>query len=188
MEEVYHQLERGAFLIASPEVETGIFFRSVVLLCEHTPQGSFGVVINKTLDLELPPELLTGEEIRNPNVQLRAGGPTHTNQLMILHGSTSIPEQTLQICDGTYLGGDLPFLQQTINDPEGPPLLLCFGYTSWQTAQLEREYLDGGWFLCPAKKEHVFQTAPEKLWAALLREMGGKYATLSVIPEDVSLN
>jgi putative transcriptional regulator len=188
MEDVYHQLERGTFLIASPEVESGIFFRSVILLCEHTPKGSFGVVVNKTLDLELPPELLTGEEIRNPNVQLRAGGPNHTNQLMILHGSDAVPDQTLKLCDGVYLGGDLPFLQEAINDKEGPPLLLCFGYSTWQAGQLEREYLDGGWFLSPAKKEHLYETPPEKLWATLLRELGGKYATLSVIPEDLSLN
>jgi putative transcriptional regulator len=188
VDEVYHQLERGTFLVSSPDMEAGIFFRSVVLLCDHAATGAFGVVVNKPLDLELPPELLTGEEVKNPHVQLRAGGPAHTNQLMILHSSDGLPDQTLKICEGVYLGGDLPFLQQAINNADGPHLLLCFGYTVWTAGQLEREYLDGGWFPTPATKEALFDTPADKLWATLLRQMGGKYATLSVIPEDVSLN
>jgi putative transcriptional regulator len=188
VEEVYHQLEKGTFLVSSPEIESGIFFRSVLLLCDHSDTGSFGVVVNKMLELELPPELLTGEEIKNPHVQLRAGGPMHTNQLMILHTSDTLPDQTMKIADGIYLGGDLGFLQQALNDEQGPELLLCFGYSVWQAGQLEREFLDGGWFPTLAKKEHLFHTPAEKLWQTLLLEMGGKYATMSVIPEDVSLN
>ena len=36
--------------------------------------------------------------------------------------------------------------------------------------------------------KHIFDIPPEKLWQTILREMGGKYATLSMIPEDLSLN
>jgi putative transcriptional regulator len=86
------------------------------------------------------------------------------------------------------LGGDLQFLQESILDPQGPHIHLCFGYAGWGTGQLEREFLDGHWFLHPANAQHIFHIPPEKLWQALLREMGGKYATLSMIPEDLSLN
>ena len=184
----YSHLEPGTFLIASPDVEGGIFFRGVVLLCEHSPSGSFGLMINKTLDLELPDEIInTGEQI-NPHIKMRAGGPVQTNQLMILHTSDQLADQSLQVCEGVYLGGDLQFLQSAIADKAGPDLLLCFGYAGWGAGQLEREYLDGGWFLCPASKHNAFDVLPEKLWQTLLREMGGKFATLSVIPEDVTLN
>lgn len=184
----YSHLEKGTFLIATPEFDSGIFFRSVLLLCEHSPNGSFGIIVNKPLDLELPEEILTPDQLVNPNVEIRAGGPVQTNQMMLLHSSEKIPEQTIEICKGVYLGGDLQFLQEAVAQTDGPILRLCFGYAGWQAGQLEREFLDGGWYLCPAQARHIFEVPPEKLWQELLRELGGKYATLSMIPEDLSLN
>jgi len=184
----YAQLERGTFLISSPEIDAGLFFRGVILLCEHTPSGSFGLIINKPLDIEIPPELINITDASNPSIGLRAGGPLQTNQMMILHDSPDIPEQTLRVCDGIYLGGDLDFLQEIINDSQGPRVRLCFGYVGWDAGQLEREFLDGQWYLKGASSNHLFEVAPEKLWQTLLKEMGGKYATLSMIPEDLSLN
>ncbi len=184
----YSHLEKGTFLVASPDVQTGMFFRSVLLLCEHSPNGSFGIVINKTLDLELPEEILSIDQLANPRVGIRAGGPVQTNQMMLLHSSEKIPEQTIEICEGVFLGGDLQFLQEALLSHDGPNIRLCFGYAGWQAGQLEREFLDGGWYLWPSSAKHIFDTEPDKIWQILLREMGGKYATLSMIPEDLSLN
>jgi len=184
----YSHIQKGTFLIATPDIESGTFFRSVLLVCEHSPHGSFGIVINKPLDLELPEEIMATEHLENPNVQIRAGGPVQTNQMMLLHSSEAIPEQTIEIAEGIYLGGDLQFLQDSVTKVEGPHLRLCFGFTGWQTGQLEREFLDGDWYIWPASAKHLFETEPEKLWQTLLREMGGKYASLSMIPEDLSLN
>jgi len=189
MEKVpYSKIDKGTLMIATPDIEAGIFFRSVVLVCEHNPNGSFGLVLNKSLDLELPEEIINTNDLVNEKIGIRAGGPVQTNQMMLLHTSPSIPQQTLQICDGVYLGGDLQFLQETISDPNGPSVHLCFGYGGWGAGQLEREFLDGGWFLYPASQELIFSVPPEKLWQTLLRKMGGKYATLSMIPEDLSWN
>lgn len=184
----YSQLAKGSLLIASPEIESGIYFRSVLVICEHSPAGSFGLIFNKIIDIELPEELLNLKDIANPNVQIRVGGTIQPNQMMLLHSSDKLSEQSLKLCDGVYLGGDLQFLQEAINDPTGPHVYLCFGYSGWGPGQLEREFLNGGWFLHPASAKHIFHTPPEKVWQSILREMGGKYATLSMIPEDLSLN
>jgi len=184
----YSHLTKGSFLIASPEIDSGIYFRSVLIICEHSPAGSFGLIINKHFDMELPEEILNIKELNNHNVHIRAGGPIQPSQMMLLHSSDQIPDQTLKLCEGVYLGGDLQFLQETTSDPNGPAIRLCFGYAGWGAGQLEREFLGGGWFLHPGSAKHVFETAPEKIWQSILREMGGKYATLSMIPEDLSLN
>lgn len=184
----YAQIEKGTFLIATPEIEGGIFFRAVILVCEHNQSGSFGIVVNKSLSLELPDEILNVSSLANPQVQIRAGGPVQTNQMMLLHTSDKIPQQTLKICENVYLGGDLQFLQESITDIQGPFLHMCFGYAGWGAGQLEKEFLDGHWYLYPASEYHLFHIPPDKLWRTLLREMGGKYATISMIPEDLSLN
>jgi putative transcriptional regulator len=184
----YSQIQKGTFLISTPDIDKGIFFRGVVLICEHNQNGSFGLVVNKTLELELPEEIISIQNMANPRVGIRAGGPVQTNQMMLLHSSNTIPGQTLEICDGVYLGGDLQFLQDSLIDENGPEINLCFGYAGWGSGQLEREFLDGNWFLHPASARHVFHTSADKIWQQLLREMGGKYASLSMIPEDLSVN
>src|ERR1700733_13776573 len=98
----YSDLSKGTFLIATPEIESGVFFRGVILLCEHTSTGSFGLLINKKLDLELPSDILNVEQLSNPHIELRVGGPLQTNQMMLLHTSDKIPQQTLQLCEGVY--------------------------------------------------------------------------------------
>lgn len=187
-ERPYSQIQKGTLLIATPDIEAGLFFRGVVLVCEHNPNGSFGLVINKSLELDLPDEIVNLHNMANSNVSIRAGGPVQTNQMMLLHTSDKVPSQTLQICEGVFLGGDLQFLQEALSDTHGPAVHLCFGYAGWGAGQLEREFLDGGWFICPASARIVFHTSPEKMWPLLLREMGGKYASLSMIPEDLSVN
>jgi putative transcriptional regulator len=184
----YSEIQKGTFLIATPDIEIGFFFRGVILVCEHNPSGSFGLLINRPLELELPDEIVNISQMANPHIGIRAGGPVQTNQMMLLHTSNKIEHQTLQICEDVYLGGDLQFLQESILDTNGPHIHLCFGYAGWGTGQLEREFLDGHWYLHPATREHIFEVPPDKLWQTLLREMGGKYATLSMIPEDLSLN
>jgi putative transcriptional regulator len=189
MENIPHShIEKGTFLIATPDIESGLFFRAVLLVCENSPTGSFGIVVNKSIDIELPEEIINVEELANPNVQIRAGGPVQTNQMMLLHTSAAHPEQTMKITDGVYLGGDLQFLQEAITNAEGPKIILCFGYSGWASGQLEREFLDGRWLICPATEKMLFDTPPDKLWQQLLVSMGGKFATLSMIPEDLSVN
>lgn len=184
----YSQIQKGTFMIASPDIDAGVFFRGVVLICEHNPSGTFGLLINKSFEVELPEEIVNIQNTANPHVSIRAGGPIQTNQMMLLHTSHRIPQQTLEVTEGVYLGGDLQFLQESVTDPSGPSIFLCFGYAGWGAGQLEREFLDGNWYLYPASNKHIFQIPPEKLWQNLLREMGGKYATLSMIPEDLTLN
>ncbi len=47
----YARIEKGCFMIATPEITGGLFYRGVVLLCEHGVQGSFGLLINKDLEI-----------------------------------------------------------------------------------------------------------------------------------------
>ncbi len=184
----FSHIGKGSFAIATPDIDSGIFFRSVVLICEHTPGGSFGLIINKTLDFEIPEEILNPHLTRNPHISVRVGGPVQTNQMMLVHNSRRIPDQTMKICNGVYLGGDLAFLQKSAAIEKGPQVHLCFGYAGWAAGQLERECLEGSWFLHSASHEKIFNTPSDKLWQNLLREMGGRFATLSMIPEDLSLN
>jgi putative transcriptional regulator len=179
---------KGSLLIASPEIEKGLFSRSVILVCEHTANSSFGLILNKTLNVTLPKDLVNTENPHNPHLEIREGGPVQTGQMMLLHSAKDADHQMLNICDNVFLGGGLDFLEEVINNPEGPYIRLCFGYAGWSSGQLEKEINYGIWFMHPASYKYVFEITPDKLWQQVLRDMGGKHAVFSMIPEDLSLN
>lgn len=182
------ELERGALLIASPEIRQGFFSRSVILLCEHEGTGSFGLVINKPIDASVPTELVPVDTVKNGQLSLRAGGPLGMGQLMLLHNQTPPHLETLEICRGVHLGGDLDFLRELAGDEGKGPALLVFGYTAWPPGELERECLEGMWILKSGESKDLFTTPPQGLWSALLKELGGKYASFAEIPENLDLN
>lgn len=181
-------VKKGNFLIANPEIDNPLFFRGVMLVCEHNLAGSFALLINKPLNLELPEEIINLTTSANKNVSIRAGGPVQTNQMMLLHSIDDSQQQLLHITEGVVLGGDIQFLHDLLEDEREPQVFLCFGYAGWTSGQLEKEVLEGSWFTCPATKDEVFDSDPKTIWRQLLLKMGGKYASLSTIPEDPSVN
>ena len=74
--------EPGMLLIAEPFLKDPNFTRSVVLLCEHKPEGSFGLVLNRktkhTLE-DLIPELVGMKNVVND------GGPVQRDTLHFIH-------------------------------------------------------------------------------------------------------
>jgi putative transcriptional regulator len=180
----YSVLKKGTFLIASPDIDSGIFYRSVVLLCDHSSIGSFGLIVNKPLEIDIEDSLLGLEDLEEP-LEMRAGGPNQPNQIMLLQDQGFDSEASLKICPGIYLNGEMGMTPQ---EGKLPRSIACFGYGGWASGVLEKEFLSGAWYLCPANSRHLFETPPEKLWQHLLREMGGKYKTLSLMPEDLDLN
>ena len=107
----YSLLKKGALLIASPEISSGIFSRSVILLCEHSPAGSFGLIVNKPLHIDIPEDLLDLKTVSNTKIHMRTAGPIQPNQMMLLHNCKEL-EQTLKVTEDVFLGGDLEFLQE----------------------------------------------------------------------------
>lgn len=184
----YAVLEKGTVLLASPDVDQGIFSRSVILLCEHSANGSFGLILNKPLEMALSDDLLGVEKVANDRIRCCMGGPLQANQMMLLHSCADNSEHSLEICPSVYLGGDLSFLQEAASDSSGSRVVLCFGYSGWQGGQLEREFFDGHWFLAPGQYAYVFPEDPENLWHRVLLDLGGKYASLSTVPENLFLN
>ena len=69
---------RGHFLIATPVIGSGFFNRSLTYICDHTDQGSMGIVVNQCLEIGLI-DMLTHLDIEAtsacPDPLILAGGP-----------------------------------------------------------------------------------------------------------------
>ncbi|HIC67907.1 MAG TPA: YqgE/AlgH family protein [Candidatus Latescibacteria bacterium] len=191
-------LEAGTFLIASLGLEDPNFTRSVVVILQHRPEElTLGVVINRPLgDRE---KLSPADELHNLTNGLEAaqgggrmfyqGGPVDPGSLIFLHREGHI-EAATRICEGLYTGGDLDALraEPDFGESDSPDLRFYLGYANWAPGQLEAEISLGAWILTPGSAELVFTEEPETAWHRALHGMGGKYAAMSFIPEDPSLN
>jgi putative transcriptional regulator len=65
---------------------------------------------------------------------------------------------------------------------------LFAGYAGWGAGQLEAEVEEGAWWVLDALPGDVFSTAPEQLWAAVLKRQGPPIAFAASYPEDPTLN
>ena len=101
---------RGKILISEPFLHDVTFGRSVVLLVDHTEEGSMGLIINKPLPLMLNDIIKEFKYIED--IPLHKGGPIGTDTLFYLHTLHEIPG-TLPINNGLYLNGDFDAINFT---------------------------------------------------------------------------
>ena len=69
---------KGKLLISDPFLDEDYFRRSVVYLCEHNIDGSFGFVVNNFISINLN-EL--DESLPKVEAQISLGGPMEVNSL-----------------------------------------------------------------------------------------------------------
>jgi len=177
----------GVLLLAHPMLTDPNFRRAVVLLCEHSAEGSFGLILNKPLALEL------GEVVEGvaSDVQVSLGGPVQPNTLHYLHRHQDVLTDATPVTEHVAWGGDFDLVKALVLSEEASPQTLRFflGYSGWASRQLEEEIEEGGWILTELRDVDLsFPENPEQLWRTVLRRMGGEYAYLANFPDDPRMN
>lgn len=180
--------ERGDLLISEPYLPDPNFERTVILLCEHDENGSFGFVLNKPSQSRLS-ELV--EEVSSFDVDVFVGGPVQQNTLHFLHKSPAKLNGDKEIVNGIFWGIDFENLMSSINmkTVSSDDLKFFIGYSGWSEGQLMEELQAKSWIVYKkATPELVFEMSPEELWREALKNMGGKYRVISNYPTDPRLN
>lgn len=178
---------KGDLLISEPFLPDPNFERTVVLLCEHNEEGSFGFILNK-------PSLLKYSDVMEDSSYdeiLYVGGPVEQDTMHVLHAMGDLLEGSIQLGNDVYWGGNFEQLQIMINNNQIDPAAFKFflGYSGWSAGQLEMELQEKTWIICnQARKDQVFDTDSDKLWKNVLNEMGGKFKMISNYPIDPRLN
>lgn len=178
----------GDFLISEPFLPDPNFERSVVLLCENNPEGTFGLVLNKGTDLLLEDVL---EEQIPFNGTLNVGGPVEQNTLHFLHRLKQPVEGSIEIGEGLFWSGDFEQIKSMLwtGEAEEEDVKFFLGYSGWSEGQLREELDKQSWFVRPgATAQQVFDLEEDALWKSVLEGMGGKYKVFSNYPIDPRLN
>jgi putative transcriptional regulator len=178
---------KGDLLLSEPFLMDSDFSRVVILLCEHNEEGSFGLILNNTLEIEINAVVTDFPEAKIP---VGFGGPVERSQLFYIHQSKEIAGSA-QIGKNLYLGGDYPEIKKRISSDEMTPENLRFfiGYTGWSAGQLQNEIDDLSWVVMKIPDElNLFDSFDDGLWHDLLVQLGGKYKLMAEYPVNPADN
>lgn len=180
--------QRGNILISAPFIKDFHFSRSVVLLVEHSEEGSMGIVLNKSYHYPLLlNNIIEGMDNLYP-IPVFNGGPLSRDNLFYIHQLKNI-EGALHLGNGLYLNGNFEQVKQYMHSgkPTWGVIRFFTGYAGWKGNQLQEEIEQNTWMVSNhTTTEFLFPQAD--LWKNSLTRMGGKYAIWAKYPRYPSLN
>lgn len=179
---------KGDLLLSEPLLPDHNFDRTVILLCEHNEEGSFGFVLNKLSILKVDEVL---QDIKSFDTSLYVGGPVQQNTLHFIHDIDLLKEGGQKIMDHLYWGGDFDQLLSMVQQGNIDKNKIRFfvGYSGWSELQLQQEVDKNTWIVARGvHPSYIFNTAPEKLWKDILEKMGGRFKVYANYPSDPKLN
>ncbi|MFY0654732.1 MAG: YqgE/AlgH family protein [Cyclobacteriaceae bacterium] len=183
-----YEPKRGDLLISEPFLPDPNFERTVILLCEHDENGSFGFVLNKQSTVDFGEVI---EDASDFNEKLFIGGPVQQDTLHFIHRAENVMGSGKEIVDGIFWGGDfeklmelIQYKQINVND-----FRFFLGYSGWSEGQLNEELKAKSWIVYPQPTpDKIFDLSPEALWKEALKELGGKFKMFSNYPVDPRMN
>jgi putative transcriptional regulator len=167
-EDHLRRLGSGSVLLAR-DLNDPTFVRTIILLCQFEPDGSYGLILNRPAKMPLSEifDLSDLDEMDRHSLQkIYVGGPVQPEEIQIVQISKESVDGALQVAPMLHVGGHFSDLHSILKaDPS--QLRLFLGYSGWSGGQLEKEVEMGAWEVFSGAALKVFQL-PEDV---LVREM-----------------
>ncbi len=171
-----------ALLLSMPQLRDPNFNRTVVLLCKHSDEGAFGLIVNRPL-------LTTGRIIVNVDppvstereLEVWLGGPVEPERSCMLIGDDTTAHEiygSTLIAPGVFLSTSPDLLRRLLEPSPPADTRLIVGYAGWAPGQLEAELEESAWLLSDVDRKLVFATPPELMWERAIRRLGADPAAL----------
>lgn len=177
----------GILLIADPFLKDPNFLRTVVLLCEHKDEGSFGFVLNKQIEQTLDALI---SDLEGYSLPVYYGGPVQMDTIHFLHQYPDLIPESVKVSNDIFWGGNFETVTALLksNSIEPDKIKFFIGYSGWSEGQLSGELEEKSWLTVRANLKLVFNTGYEEIWKGSLQELGGEYKSLINYPIDPQLN
>ena len=170
-----HSSLRDHFLIAMPSLNDSLFGHTITYICDHSDEGSMGIVINQALDINLAEvfrQLDNEDQSQHGESPVLCGGPIQRDRGFVLHSPDSQWESTMQASSEVSLTTSRDVLD-AIAAGKGPAKhLVALGYAGWSAGQLEEEIADNAWLIAEANSSIIFDTPLEQRWNAAAKHLG----------------
>lgn len=183
--------EPGMLLVAAPGMMSGDFTRSVIMLIEHSIQGTFGVNLTARSELavfNVMPDWLPA--VAKPQA-LYIGGPLNQQSVAAL----GVTKAGIDIEEHPQLSRLAPRLvhvdmrsqpEEVVDLVEG--IRLFAGYAEWAPGQLDEEIEFGDWYVTPALPSDVIAPGRVDLWGDVMRRQQMPLPLFSTFPADTGEN
>jgi len=177
----------GKILIADPFLKDPNFMRTVVFLCDHQGEGSFGFVVNRKYDRVVGDLVADLEGCKFP---VFYGGPVQMDTIHFLHQCPDLISGGVEIIDGIFWGGEFEDVVRLINTQQLKKGMIRFyiGYSGWGEGQLDGELKEKSWLTTDGNRKLVFHREADLIWQDALKQLGGEYTQLINYPIDPQLN
>jgi putative transcriptional regulator len=157
---------KGVLLVASPSLDDPNFRQAVVLVVEHGPEGTVGLILNRSTNVLLSKVLPDIAALKGTSHRLFAGGPVEPNRFLLLFRLKEPPADARSVFGGVYLGRTPKALERIITQAKPTETFRAFaGFAAWAPRQLEAEMLLGAWAILPPDSSSIFDKDPTALWS-----------------------
>jgi len=177
----------GRILISEPFISDMYFKRSVVLMIDHSEDGSFGVILNKPV-ASLVCDVVEG--FPDVDARIYLGGPVRTDSLFFIHRLGDIIKGSIIINGDIAWGGDLTQIRKMIEEGKMSKNDIRFflGYSGWTKNQLNEELELNSWVVSNKKIDKIIDVDPDKMWEYSLKQLSPDYSDWVNYPVDPTLN
>jgi putative transcriptional regulator len=177
---------RGQLLVAGPGLLDPNFWRTVVLIVEHTDEGALGLVLNRPSETSVGEAVPQLGELLDPEQQLFIGGPVQPSAVIVLAEFEDPTDAALLAFDDVGVLGTGPESEELSAGVRAGRAFL--GHAGWGPGQLDGELERGDWIVEPARLHDAFAEEAKGLWSQVLTRKGGSYALVARMPADPSMN
>lgn len=180
--------KQGDILISEPLMNDFHFGRSVVLLVDHSEtDGTFGVIVNKKLDVSVNQIV---DDFPDFDAPVYLGGPVADDQIFFMHTLGDLIPDSCEIMDGLYWGDDNKVLDTLIATgiANEDNVRFFLGYSGWESGQLVGELVRNSWLVSQVSTEELLATPTDKMWNSYVSLLGKDYEMWRRFPVNVEDN
>jgi putative transcriptional regulator len=176
---------QGVLLLSDPFLKEDYFTRSVVLLCEHNENGSFGLVLNNYIDIKL--HQLDSNFPESDNA-VSIGGPVDEQSIYYLHSFGDSITDSLFVDDHISFGGDFEQIKNSLVAYPSGKVLFFLGYSGWSPGQLNEELALNSWLIVNNIPLTEVYNQHTDLWKYCMEKQGEQFRVMSNFPINPQSN
>jgi len=172
----FYSSVKDHFLIATEKMRYNRFSETVIVMLESDKNGAWGLVVNKRIGtmpiaLLIEPSLNTSEErdkLFKINIPVFWGGPVGVKEIFILH-SVEYKSETTKKYGSFSISQDYKILFDIAENKGPKKSLVIFGYSGWDSGQLEGEMERDHWILSEIDLNITFDKDSNTKWEKAIK-------------------
>ena len=165
---------RNKFLYYSPAEyeEKDYFADSLIYICENNKEGSLGLIVNRSIDVQMVDNYTDIKEKRLLDQKIALGGPVESTSIFVLHTIDKVNKPDVRVSNEIGFSSNKKVIENILEGKFPDKFIVSFGYTGWGPNQLENEIAQNAWEITDANEEILFDT-PNSLKINKLSEVNG---------------